>query len=72
MFLPAFGKRSADRRRPERYALVASRHNPVLRPLYLRLLDCGKAKKLALIALMRKLIVLANHLLKYPDFVLAI
>ena len=53
-------------------ALVASRHNPVLRTLYLRLLARGKAKKLALTALMRKLIVLANHLLKNPDFVLAI
>jgi transposase len=53
-------------------ALVASRHNPVLRPLYLRLLTRGKAKKLALTALMRKLIVLANHLLKYPEFTLAI
>ena len=53
-------------------ALVASRHNSVLRALYLRLLTRGKAKKLALTALMRKLIVLANHLLKSPDFVLAI
>jgi hypothetical protein len=42
-----------------------------LEPLYLRLLARGKAKKLALTALMRKLIVLANHLLKYPDFILA-
>jgi transposase len=53
-------------------ALVASRHNPVLKSLYLRLLARGKAKKLALTALMRKLIVLANQLLKYPEFTLAI
>ena len=53
-------------------ALVASRHNPVLRTLYLRLLARGKAKKLALTALMPKLILLANHLLRNPDFVLAI
>jgi transposase len=52
-------------------ALVASRHNPILRVLYLRLLTRGKAKKLALTALMRKLIVLANQLLKYPHFTLA-
>lgn len=52
-------------------ALVASRHNPVLRLLYLRLLAAGKAKKLALTALMRKLVVLANHLLKNPNFNLA-
>jgi len=49
-------------------ALVASRYNPVLRPLYQRHLAAGKAKKLALTALMRKLIILANHLLKNPDF----
>jgi transposase len=66
-----FGGRSQLRSVLYMAALVASRHNPILRPLYLRLLDRGKAKKLALTALMRKLIVLANHLLKYPDFVLA-
>jgi transposase len=52
-------------------ALVASRHNPTLRPLYLRLLTRGKAKKLALTALMRKPIVLANQLLTHPQFTLA-
>ena len=52
-------------------ALVASRHNPVLKSLYLRLLANGKAKKLALTVLMRKLIVLANRLLKNPGFSLA-
>ncbi len=49
----------------------ASRHNPVLKPLYLRLLANGKAKKLALTVLMRKLIILANRLLKNPNFSLA-
>ncbi|HEY5043801.1 MAG TPA: transposase [Verrucomicrobiae bacterium] len=52
-------------------ALVASRHNPVLKALYLRLLANGKAKKLALTVLMRKLIILANLLLKNPNFILA-
>jgi len=52
-------------------ALVASRHNPILKTLYLRLLANGKAKKLALTVLMRKLIVLANRLLKNPNFSLA-
>jgi transposase len=52
-------------------ALVASRHNPILKALYLRLLARGKAKKLALTVLMRKLIVLANLLLKKPNFSLA-
>lgn len=67
-----FGGRSQVRSVLYMAALVASRHNPVLRPLYLRLLTRGKAKKLALTALMRKLIVLANQMLKYPDFVVAI
>ena len=66
-----FGGRSQVRSVLYMAALVASRHNPILRPLYLRLLDRGKAKKLALTALMRKLIVLANHLLKDPEFTLA-
>ena len=65
-----FGGRSQVRSLLYMAALVASRHNPVLRVLYLRLLTRGKAKKLALTALMRKLIVLANQLLKYPDFIL--
>jgi transposase len=52
-------------------ALVASRHNPILQPLYLRLVAAGKAKKLALTVLMRRLIILANTLLKNPDFSLA-
>jgi len=52
-------------------ALVASRFNPVLKALYQRLLANGKAKKLALTVLMRKLIVLANLLLKKTDFTLA-
>jgi transposase len=52
-------------------ALVASQHNPVLKALYLRLLANGKAKKLALTVLMRKLIILANLLLKNPNFSLA-
>ncbi len=52
-------------------ASVASRHNPVLKPLYLRLLAAAKAKTFALTALMRKLIILANSLLKNPNFSLA-
>jgi transposase len=48
-------------------ALVASRHNPILKAFYQRLLP----KKLALTALMRKLIILANRLLKNPNFSLA-
>lgn len=52
-------------------ALVASRYNPILKALYQRLLANGKAKKLALTVLMRKLVILANRLLKNPHFALA-
>jgi transposase len=37
-------------------ALVAARYNPVLRPMYQRLRASGKAAKVALVALMRKLV----------------
>lgn len=62
---------SASLRASGMAALVASRYNPILKPLYCRLLAAGKAKKLALTVLMRKLVLLANHLLKNPDFALA-
>ena len=46
-------------------ALVASRHNPVIRDFYRRLLAAGKPKKLALTACMRKLLVILNSMLKH-------
>ena len=52
-------------------ATVAARFNPILKVFYDRLVQAGKPKKLALTAVMRKLIVLLNHLLKYPQFKLA-
>jgi len=45
-------------------ALSAVRHNPVLRARYQALLDRGKAKKLALVACMRKLLVMLNAILR--------
>ena len=45
-------------------ALVGSRHNPVLRDFYRRLLAAGKTKKLALTACMRKLLIILNAMLK--------
>jgi transposase len=45
-------------------ALVAARFNPDLRAIYRRLVAAGKPKKVALVAVMRKLIVLANALLR--------
>ncbi len=44
-------------------ALTAARCNPSLRTFYTRKIDEGKAAKLALIAVARKLIVLANSLI---------
>jgi transposase len=44
-------------------ALVAARHNPMIRAFYQRLIARGKAKKVALIACARKLLTLLNHLL---------
>ena len=41
-------------------ALVAVRHNPALRAFYLCLVAAGKAKKLALAAAIRKLLVILN------------
>ena len=52
-------------------AVVAARYNPILRVFYSRLVAAGKPKKVALTAVMRKLVVLLNHLLKNPDFTLA-
>ena len=49
-------------------ALVAARCNPVLRPVYLRLRQQGKPAKVALVALMRTLVELANRLLQRPEF----
>ena len=46
-------------------ALVASRYNPIIRDFYRRLLACGKPKKLALTACMRKLLVILNSMLKH-------
>ncbi len=45
-------------------ALVASRHNPIIAAFYQRLLDTGKAKKVALVACMRKLITILNAMMR--------
>jgi transposase len=52
-------------------AIVAARFNPILKSFYERLVSVGKPKKVALTAVMRKLVVLLNHLLKNPQFNLA-
>jgi transposase len=55
-------------------AVSASRHNPRLRAVYQRLLAAGKPKKLALIACLRKLVVILNAMVAHgtpwdPDLV---
>lgn len=45
-------------------AIVASRHNPLIKAFYERLIRAGKAKKVALVACMRKLLVIINTMLK--------
>jgi len=45
-------------------ALVASRRNPVVRALYERLCAAGKPKKVALVAAMRKLLIILNSMLR--------
>lgn len=44
--------------------LVATRHNPVIRAFYRRLREAGKPKRVALVACMRKLLVILNTMLK--------
>jgi len=45
-------------------ALVATRHNPILSVFYQRLLADGKEKKVALTAVMRKLLVILNAIVR--------
>jgi transposase len=52
-------------------ALNAARANPILKAFYQKLRAAGKPFKVAITAVMRKLIVLLNHLLANPDFSLA-
>jgi transposase len=46
-------------------AVVAARFNPVIRAFYQRLCAAGKAKKVALTACMRKLLMILNAMLKH-------
>ena len=56
--------RASPRRALYWAALSAARHNPNLNAFYKRLIAIGKKPKVALTAVMRKLVVLANTLLK--------
>jgi transposase len=58
------GGRAAVRNAIYMAAVTAARHNPVLRPFYERLIATGKPVKVALIAVMRRLVVFANAVLR--------
>ncbi|MDR1468575.1 MAG: IS110 family transposase [Spirochaetaceae bacterium] len=65
------GGRGRPRRVFYMAALSAAQHNPILRAFYERLVARGKARKVALVAVMRKLVELINKILAEPDFSLA-
>jgi transposase len=58
------GGRAAIRRVLYMATLTATRYNPVIRACYRRLVASGKAKKVALVACMRKLLVILNAMLR--------
>ena len=62
------GGRASPRRALYWAALSAARHNPDLSAFYKRLVENGKKPKVALTAVMRKLVVLANTLIKEDRF----
>lgn len=59
-----WGGRGAVRRMIYMATLVGLRHNPPIRDYYQRLVHAGKAKKVALVACMRKLLTILNTMLK--------
>lgn len=59
-----FGGRTSARSVLYMATLSATRHNPVIKAFYQRLLDKGKLKKVALTACMRKLLVIINTMVK--------
>ena len=69
----AWGGRATVRTALYTGALVATRHNAVIREYDRRLLAAGKTKKVALVARMRKLLVILNSMPRTstpwaPDF----
>jgi transposase len=59
-----FGGRQEVRNALYMPTVTAIRHNPVIRRFYQRLVDSGKPKKVALIAAMRKLLVILNAMVR--------
>lgn len=62
-----WGGRASVRHALYMAALVASRYNAPLRTFYQRLLASGKPKKLALVAVMRKLLTIVNAMVKHQQ-----
>lgn len=60
-----WGGRATVRRCLYMAALVATRHNPVIRAFYTRLRKAGKCPKVALVACMRKLLTILNAMIKH-------
>jgi transposase len=63
-----WGGRAAVRCALYMSAMSAVRHDPILRAFYVKLCAAGKKPMVALTAVMRKLVVLLNRLLKNPEF----
>lgn len=59
-----FGGRTSVRSVLYMAALSATKHNPVIKAFYERLLEKGKVKKVAITACMRKLLVILNSMVK--------
>jgi transposase len=60
-----WGGRSRVRTALYMATLSATRHNPTIRPFYIRLLEKGKTKKTAIVACMRKLLTILNAMTRH-------
>jgi transposase len=58
------GGRSTVRHALYMATLVATRHNPIIKTHYRKLLDAGKQKKVALVACMRKFLTILNAMIR--------
>ena len=64
---PVRGGRSQVRNVLYMAALASTRHNPVVKSFYHRLIRRGKPKKLALVAAMRKLLTILNDMVRNQE-----
>jgi transposase len=62
------GGRAQARKALYMAAVVATRHNPILKDFYCNLKQRGKPSKVALTAVMRKLLILANRIMANKEF----